>query len=86
MRDPVSARPPTDPVLFITYAWDDPDEANVLDVSPTLKQAREWMRGRGEGYCYRVERLPDGAYGNESFVEIINPVASEGRDRETDTK
>jgi hypothetical protein len=57
-------------VLFITYAYDDPDHAPVEDVSGSLKKARYWMRGRS-GYVYRVERLPDGSYGNEQFIEAI---------------
>jgi hypothetical protein len=60
----------TRPVLFITYSHDDPDEANVLDVSGSLEETREWMRGRS-GYVYRVERLPDGSYGNDQFIEFI---------------
>ena len=57
-------------VLYITYAYDDPDEAPVLDVSGTLRAMRHWMRGRS-GVCYRVERLADGSYGNEQFVEAV---------------
>lgn len=56
-----------EPVLFLTFAYDDPDEAPVLDVSESLKAARRWMRGRS-GYCYRVELLPDGSYGNDQFI------------------
>lgn len=71
--------PETRPVLFITYAYDDTQNAPVLDVSGSLKAARRWMRGQGQGFCYRVERLgpPDDegtyTYGNETFVEVINP-------------
>lgn len=61
----------TRPVLFITYSYDDPDEADILDVSGSLKQARKWMRGR-RGFVYRVERLPDGSYGDEQFIEFIS--------------
>jgi hypothetical protein len=42
----------------------------VLDVSGSLEVTREWMRGRS-GYVYRVERLPDGSYGNDQFIEFI---------------
>lgn len=66
------------PVQFITYAYDDPDEAPVLDVSPTLKRMRHFMEGRS-GFVYRVERLPEAewrdpktpCYGNEQFVQVI---------------
>lgn len=58
------------PVLFITYAYDDPDEAPVEDVSGSLKAARRWMKDR-HGFVYRVERQPDGTYGNEQFVEQL---------------
>lgn len=64
-------------VQFITYAYDDPDDAPVLDVSPTLEATRRWMDGRS-GFVYRVERLPESewtnnvpAYGNETFVEVL---------------
>lgn len=71
MSAPARAQTETRPVLFITYSYDDPGEASVLDVSPTLAAARRWMRGRS-GYCYRVERLTDGRYGNETFVTVFN--------------
>lgn len=60
----------TRPVLFITFSYDDPDEASLLDVSETLAATRRWMKGRF-GYVYRVERQPDGSYGNAQFVETI---------------
>jgi hypothetical protein len=60
----------TRPVLFITYAYNDPDDAPVEDVSGTLDETRYWMTGRS-GFVYRLERLPDGEYGNEMFVEAI---------------
>lgn len=60
------------PVLFITYAYDDPAEAPVEDVSGSLAATRRWMKGRS-GYVYRLERQPDGTYGNEQFIEIIGP-------------
>ena len=60
----------TRPVLFITYAYDDPDDAPVLDVSGSLREMRREMRGRS-GFCYRVERQPDGSYANETFVEAV---------------
>lgn len=56
--------------LFISYLWDDPDEAFVSDVSGSLAEARMNARShRTQVYIYRLERLPDGAYGNESFIE-----------------
>ncbi len=60
----------TRPVLFITYAYDDPDEAPVEDVSGSLESTRRWMKARS-GFVYRVERLPDGTYGNDQFIEAI---------------
>ncbi len=68
--DPARPQTETRPLLFITYAYDDPDEAPVEDVSGSLKATRRWMKGRS-GYVYRVERLRDGSYGNETFVEVI---------------
>ena len=67
------------PVQFITYAYNDPDEAPALDVSPTLTQTRRWMTGRS-GFVYRVERLPEAewtdphtpTYGHDSF-EVFLP-------------
>lgn len=57
------------PVLFITYAYDDPDEAPVIDVSGTLEEARREANQRGYGcFIYRVERQPNGTYSNEQFV------------------
>jgi len=56
------------PVLFLTYARNDPDNAPVIDVSGTIVEARHQMRGRS-GFTYRVERLADGSYGHEEFVE-----------------
>lgn len=67
------SKAPTDAELFITYAYDDPDTAPVLDVSRSLKQARKeaaW-RSSGPAFIYRVERLREGEYGNETFVESI---------------
>lgn len=64
--------------LYVTFAYDDPDNAPVEDSSPTLAEARKWMQGRS-GYCYRFERLPDGAYGNETFVTVFpEPSSSAG--------
>lgn len=60
----------TEPVVFITYAWDEPGAARIEDVSPSLERARYWMEGRC-GFVYRCERLKDGTYGNETFVEAI---------------
>ena len=60
------------PALFMTYAYDDTDEAPVLDVSLSLEDACRWMEGRGDGFVYRVERLPDGDYGNEQFINTIS--------------
>lgn len=59
-------------VQFITYAYDDPDDAPVLDVSRTVADARRHGSG---GFMYRVERLPETTwadpskpeYGNEKF-------------------
>ena len=57
------------PVLYVTYSYDDPAEASMVDVSGSLKQATREARARGYGgYVYRLERQPDGTYGNESFV------------------
>src|SRR3990167_7403263 len=63
-QSPVETRP----VIWITYAYDDPNEAPVQDVSGSLSRARFWMKDRS-GFVYRVERLPDGRYGNEQFIE-----------------
>lgn len=67
----VVMEPQTRPVLFITFAYDDPDEASVLDVSDSLAETRHHMRGRS-GYVYRIERQPDGSYGNEHFMEFLS--------------
>lgn len=63
------------PYMFITYAYDDPDEAPVIDSSPTLERAREARRSAGYGVTYRVtlhtlgdaDKLPK--YGDEIFIE-----------------
>jgi hypothetical protein len=68
---PTSSRTETRPVLFVTYAYNDPDSAPVEDVSGSLKETRYWMRGRS-GFVYRVERQADGTYGQETFVKAIN--------------
>lgn len=60
----------TRPVLFITYAYDDPDDAPVLDVSGTLKETKRQMRGHS-GFVYQLERQADGSYGNAQFVEAL---------------
>ena len=54
-------------VLFMTYSYDDPDEASCLDVSGTYRDAVAMAKECGwEGApIYRVERQPDGSYGNE---------------------
>jgi hypothetical protein len=65
-------------VRYITYAYDDPENAPVLDVSCSMAHVRYWMEGRS-GFVYRVELLPESewsdsdkpAYGNETFMEAI---------------
>lgn len=59
------------PVLFLTYSYDDPDEASVLDVSGSLHQARRESSQNGWTGCpiYRLERHPDGTYGNGERVD-----------------
>jgi len=65
------------PIQFLTFAYDDTDEAPVLDVSDTLREARR--QGNGGAFVYRLERLPEDqwsnpnqpAYGNEQFVEQL---------------
>jgi hypothetical protein len=64
----------TRPVLYITYAFDDPDEASVLDVSGSLKEARMWMYGQ-IGFVYRCRRQADGSYSDLEFVEKLEPLA-----------
>lgn len=59
----------TRPVMFITYAYDDPDEAPVIDSSGTLEEARRNRREAGYGFTYRVTKIRDGEYGDEHFVE-----------------
>ena len=59
-------------MIFVTFADDDPDEALVLDSSRSLRDTLYWMHGRGDGYVYRLERLPDGAYGNDMFIGTIS--------------
>ena len=68
----------TRPVLFLTYSWSparrprlpDTATADVADVSGSLEEARadKYLSGQP---CYRVERLPDGSYGNETFMEWL---------------
>lgn len=61
----------TRPVLYITYAHDGLD-APVLDVSGSLDEARRHVKvGAWNGYCVRVTRRPDGAYGDDEFIELI---------------
>ena len=67
---------------FITYAYDDPDEAPVLDVSRSIEEARQ--QDHAGGFLYRVERLPESEwasttpeYGNDEFVECIAAGESE---------
>lgn len=61
------------PVLFITYSYDDPDEASVLDISGAYDDAlanaidRGWSGGPPI-FVYRLERLQDGSYGKERRV------------------
>lgn len=62
----MNAQKETRPVLFITYSYDDPNEASVLDVSGSVQEARRFAK---RGITYRVERQSDGSYGNEQFVE-----------------
>ena len=63
------------PFMFITYAYDDPDEAPVLDSSPTLERAQKARRFAGYGFTYRVRLLTPGdskhlpEYGEEVFIE-----------------
>lgn len=54
-------------VLFLTYSYDDPDDAPCLDVSGTYGDAIAMAQECGwEGApIYRVERQADGTYGNE---------------------
>lgn len=66
--------PPT--VQFITYAYDEPDDAPVLDISRSIRQARR--QGNRGAFLYRVELLPKTewknnvpAYGHEQFVEVL---------------
>lgn len=59
----------TRPVLYLTYAYDDPDRAPVLDVSESLREAREM--GNAGKPCYRVERMADGSYAHEQFEEWL---------------
>jgi hypothetical protein len=64
-------------VQFITYAYNDPDDAPVLDVSRSVKEARR--QGNHGAFLYRVEKLPEAewtnpktpAYGHETFVEVL---------------
>lgn len=56
----------TRPVLFVTYSYDDPDNASGLDVSGSIKASRRFA---DRGVTYRCERLPDGSYGKETFIE-----------------
>lgn len=58
----------TRPVMFITYAYNDPDEAPVLDSSGTIEEARKYCEGRS-GFTYRYELQSAGIYGNEQFIE-----------------
>lgn len=58
------------PELFITYAWNEPDEAWVLDVSGSLEETRRSMRGRA-GFVYRFERTGDGLYDHAQFIEEL---------------
>lgn len=65
------------PVQFISYLYDDPDDAPVIDVSHTLEECRTNTLEAGCGFIYRLERLtmkgknglPE--YGNEEFMEAI---------------
>lgn len=57
-------------ILFITYAYDDPHDAPVLDVSGSIEEARRNVRGRG-GFCWRARRQEDGTYIDEAFIEVI---------------
>jgi hypothetical protein len=59
----------TRPVLFLTYSYDDPDEASVLDVSGSLEAARR--EGNTGCPCYRTERQPNGGYSIPQFVEFL---------------
>lgn len=60
------------PVLYITYALDEPDTSVVLDVSYTLAAARRAARTSAwSGYCYRSERRPDGSFSRPEFVAVI---------------
>lgn len=63
------------PEMFITYAYDDTD-ALVLDSSGSLEDARKWARQPyyrryHDAVIYRVERIRDGEYGNEQFIEKV---------------
>ena len=56
-------------VMYITYARpykDEDDEPPIIDVSPTLKEARKWVTKDdytpGTLPCYRTERQPNGIY------------------------
>ena len=58
------------PVLFLTFSHDDTMEASCLDVSGTYHKAVEIGKECGwEGApIFRVERQPNGEYGNERRV------------------
>lgn len=69
------AKTEDNPFMFITYAYNDPDDAPVIDSSPTLERAREARREAGCGFTYRVRLLTKGdrqklsEYGEEVFIE-----------------
>ena len=63
------------PVQFISYVYDDPEEAPVIDVSLTLEECRTNTVEAGGGFIYRLEKSEDvnadglPIYENESFIE-----------------
>ena len=59
----------TRPVIYVTFAYDDPDTAPVLDVSGSIREARQ--QGNGGAYCYRLVRQDDGTYQADYLVEVL---------------
>jgi hypothetical protein len=57
------------PVIYVTFAYDDPDHAPVLDVSGSIEEAR--TQGNSGAYCYRLIRVAAGTYDVEYLVEVL---------------
>jgi len=57
------------PVIYVTFAYDDPDHAPVLDVAGSMEEAR--AQGNTGAYCYKLTRVAAGVYDLDYLVEVL---------------